>query len=111
MKIGVGIDTEAQPSWSDRPAECRRGTFPEDLHNARLSELPAPHRILVIAVPLPKVDRTVDIENWLRRLEGMDIEHHHGMDPKANSAEFPLNHLLVFRRTQPRDRLQPERLT
>ena len=128
----VGIDPDAPPG----DARLVRGRFPDDLREGgpfdvitmlavfehfpeseRARVVDACRRLLrpggrvILTVPAPSVDRIVDVLRQLRLVHGMDIESHHGYDPRATPQHFTgfrlvthrafeldLNHLYVFER-------------
>ena len=138
IKSGLGVDTEEPTTWPDGPYQFRRGSFPDVLADGEIfdavmmlavvehvpNELLAswaaavPNLLrhggrLIMTIPSPMVDRILDVGIRLRLLHGMDVEHHHGLDPalipqkfavgpmrliKQSRFEFGLNHLLVFER-------------
>jgi SAM-dependent methyltransferase len=74
---------------------------------------------IIITVPVPLVDRIVDLLRHLRLADGMSLEEHHGFDPSTTPEVFGrhgfdleyrsrfqlgLNYLFVFRK---RDDAQP----
>ena len=128
----VGIDPDA-PSGDPRLV---RGRFPDDprpsaafdaitmlavfehfSESDRARVVAACHELLrpggrvILTVPAPVVDQIVDVLRRLRLVHGMDIESHHGFDPRTTPRHFAsfrllthrpfelgLNHLYVFER-------------
>lgn len=130
IREGVGIDPDA-PGGDPR---LQRGRFPDDLRAAgpfdaitmlavfehfaesdRGRVVEACRRLLrpggrvILTVPAPAVDRIVDVLRALHLVHGMDIEAHHGYDPRETPRHFSgfrvlthhafelgLNHLYVL---------------
>ena len=136
IESGVGVDPLAEPS-EDGNLTMRRGRFPDDFdfaagsfdcitmlavfeHVQNHEELAsACYRLLgpggrvVLTVPHPVVDRILDVLIFLRLVDGMSAEEHHGFDvgetvPIFERAGFRLraarkfqlgvNRLFVFER-------------
>jgi 2-polyprenyl-3-methyl-5-hydroxy-6-metoxy-1,4-benzoquinol methylase len=72
-----------------------------------------PGGVLVVTTPAPFVDRILDLLLFLRVIDGMSLEEHHGFDPHETPGIFEgggltlerwttfqlgLNHLFVFRK-------------
>jgi SAM-dependent methyltransferase len=131
VRDAVGIDPDA-PAGSG----MIRGSFPQDLRDrgpydaiallAVFEHVPDEERAafvaacrdllraggrVVMTVPAPLVDRIIDTLRRFRLVHGMDIEAHHGYDPKETPGYFAsagmrlvtherfelgLNHLFVF---------------
>ena len=130
MSGGVGIDPDAPAG----DARLERGRFPDDLRAAgpfdaitmlavfehfpesdRARVVEACRRLLrpggrvILTVPSPAVDRIIDVLGALGLVHGMDIESHHGYDPRETPRHFSgfrvlthhafelgLNHLYVL---------------
>jgi 2-polyprenyl-3-methyl-5-hydroxy-6-metoxy-1,4-benzoquinol methylase len=130
IREGIGIDPDAPAG----DARLQRGRFPDDLRvtgtfdaitmlavfehvpeseRARVVEacrhLLRPGGRVILTVPSPAVDRIVDALRALRLVHGMDIEAHHGYDPRETPRHFRgfrvlthhpfelgLNHLYVL---------------
>jgi Methyltransferase domain len=139
IKSGIGVDTDEPHSWPDGPYEFRHGTFPDIITDSEVFDVIVMLAVvehvssdirktwatvvpgllkqggrLIMTVPAPMVDRILDVGIRFRLLHGMDVEHHHGLDPRVipqefacppmrllrqSKFEFGLNHLLVFERT------------
>ena len=114
-QVGVGIDTDAQPSWPSGPYTFRHGSFPEVIEESddfdavvmlaviehvsqealttwaiAVPTLLRPGGKLIITVPAPVVDRILDVGIRLRLLHGMDTANHHGFDPRVVPEEFSI---------------------
>jgi SAM-dependent methyltransferase len=132
VRESVGIDPDASPSAG--PPRILRGRFPDDFHEpgpfdvitllATLehvsdANMPAfveairallrPGGRVIITVPVPAVDRIVDVLRSLRVAHGMDFGGHHGYRPEETPSRFAgfrlvrhepfelgLNHLFVL---------------
>ena len=72
---------------------------------------------VIITVPSRAVDRLVDLLRWLRLIDGMSLEEHHGFDPMSTPDVFTargfdlryhqvfqggLNHLFIFQKAASR---------
>jgi len=141
IRAGVGIDSDLAQRSVHARYELIPGTFPEalaprepfdaitllavlehvpthrqaDLARACASHL-APGGRLVITAPGPLVDPILDVLKFLRIIDGIRLEEHHGFDPsdtptifgahgfellEASRFQLGLNHLFVFRRRAP----------
>ena len=135
---GVGIDPLLDTDTDLGSVELLKGNFPEDLGNqdafdvitmlAVVEHIPTgrqtliarscwdllkPGGSLIITVPSPLVDPILDVLVFLRLIDGMSLEQHHGFKPadvptiferqpfrlvKSERFQLGLNHLFVFRR-------------
>jgi 2-polyprenyl-3-methyl-5-hydroxy-6-metoxy-1,4-benzoquinol methylase len=109
----VGIDPEADPARSHGDVRLIRGVFPDDFAERRqfdvitmlavLEHVPAerlaafavacaerlkPGGRLLLTVPHPFVDRILDVLTFLKILDGMETEAHHGFDVERTGAVF-----------------------
>jgi 2-polyprenyl-3-methyl-5-hydroxy-6-metoxy-1,4-benzoquinol methylase len=138
---GVGIDSDLAQRVVHERYELIPGAFPEALaqrepfdaiallavlehvpteRQADLARACARHLVtgghLVITAPGPLVDPILDALKFLRIIDGMALEEHHGFEPsdtprifephgfqlvKARRFQLGLNHLFVFRRRAP----------
>lgn len=135
----VGLDPFLEHPGEVPNGRILRGRFPEDLPDGRpfdaitmlavfehltpeehgpLTRACAaalkPGGRLVMTVPSPAVDQILHVLQFLRVLDGMSVEEHHGLDVrrtptiltaeghlrlvKARRFQFGLNHLFVFER-------------
>jgi 2-polyprenyl-3-methyl-5-hydroxy-6-metoxy-1,4-benzoquinol methylase len=118
IREGIGIDPDAPAG----DARLQRGRFPEDLRatgtfdaitmlavfehfpeSDRARVVDACRRLLrpggrvILTVPSPAVDGIVGVLRALRLVEGIDIEAHHGYDPRQTPRHFRDFRVLTHR--------------
>ena len=138
LREGVGIDPDLRAPEQRGAFRLVPGHFPDDLEQAEpfdviamlavfehvpagerrawasaCHRLLAPGGALVLTTPSPLVDPVLDVLSWLRVIDGMSLEQHHGFDPHDTPRIFEaaglaletwsrfqlgLNHLFVFRK-------------
>jgi SAM-dependent methyltransferase len=111
VREAVGIDPDASPSAG--PPRIIRGRFPDDFHESgpfdaiallatlehvndadmprfidTIRRLLRPGGRVIITVPVPGVDRIVDVLRALHLAHGMDISGHHGYRPEETPSRF-----------------------
>lgn len=135
---GIGIDPLLETDMDLGDVQLLKGTFPEDLEIQRAFDVitmlavvehipeerqavvaPAcwrllrPGGLLIITVPSPLVDPILEVLVFLRLIDGMSLEQHHGFSPgdvpaiferqpftlvRTQRFQLGLNTLFVFRR-------------
>jgi 2-polyprenyl-3-methyl-5-hydroxy-6-metoxy-1,4-benzoquinol methylase len=134
---GVGIDYLNDPSWPEGGFQRIVGSFPDDVPEGeefdvitmlavlehfsadRVETLPGhiagclkPGGLLVITMPSPVVDNILAVLKYLRLIDGMSLEEHHGLTLDSvltafakyfklkvrQTFQFGLNNLLVYQR-------------
>lgn len=135
---GVGIDPVHHPIWIGERFQRIIGSFPEDVHNLgefdaitmlavlehvpsdKLETLPLScakylkgNGLLIITMPSPIVDYILKFLQWIRMVDGMSLEEHHGLSAETilalfcreyfdliikKSFQFGLNNLFVFQK-------------
>jgi 2-polyprenyl-3-methyl-5-hydroxy-6-metoxy-1,4-benzoquinol methylase len=134
---GVGIDPLEPSSWVDDRFLRIVGSFPDDVPELgefdvitmlavlehfpddKIETLPChiarflkPGGLLVITIPSPRVNDILALLKWMRVIEGMSLEEHHGLTVDTvltvfsqyfelkvrKSFQFGLNNLLVYQK-------------
>lgn len=134
---GVGIDYLHDPSWPEGGFQRIVGSFPDDAPQGeefevitmlavlehvpadRVAALPGqiarclkPGGLLIITMPSPVVDNILAVLKYLRLIDGMSLEEHHGLTLASvltafakyfklqvrQTFQFGLNNLLVYQR-------------
>lgn len=119
---GVGVDSDLGSAVSSDAFSFIRGEFPECMVGteyqfdvicalavlehvpeekvsdfvAQLRRLVSPDGRVIFTVPSPLVDRILDVLLFLKLIDGMDAEHHHGfkvsdVEPRMRQAGFVLD--------------------
>ena len=136
--IGVGIDTCVNEVFEPVGFEFYSGTFPDALPNEKsfdaismlavLEHIPEGKKfvfikacyerlltggVIVLTVPSPKVDVLLTVLRFLRLVDGIAFEEHHGFDPAEveplfesvgfklfahKTFQFGLNNLFIFKK-------------
>lgn len=121
---GVGIDYLNDPSWPKGGFQRLVGSFPDDVPQgeefevitmlAVLEHFPAdrvaalPGQIasclkqdglLIITMPSPAVDNILAVLKYLRLIDGMSLEEHHGLTLASVLAAFARDFKLQVRQT------------
>ena len=135
---GVGVDPLDHPFWVGDRFQRIIGSFPEDVPHLgefdaitmlavlehfpsyKLETLPLSCAkylksggLLIITMPSPSVDYILEFLKWIRLVDGMSLEEHHGLPTEVipsifcrkyfdlkikKSFQFGLNNLFVFQK-------------